>query len=335
MAKKVTLQDIAAACAVSPAAVSAAFHHPRQISSTLRDKILRTAQELGYFRVPELKNIGLVFENFRNHFLGEFYNEVIFGVLERAAELALRVQIFNSLKVDYQEICDLSGYLIIGNDSAVQIADVEQTRCPFVLVDCTKDRAANYRQIFYDCYQGIKELTEFICNCGHRRLAIINGETDQQNVYWKNFMKAVRDVFAQNNLPLKNIQIIQASYQNIESVEIALNKILSLKTKPTCVMCTNDLFAYYAYTVLKRYGLNIPQDISVTGFDGIDTPYYLEKPRPALTTVTNNRINLGRQALDFLLAILRNEKNLPKDLIFATHLRIGGSVRRLDRARRS
>ncbi|GBR77685.1 transcriptional regulators LacI family, partial [Candidatus Termititenax dinenymphae] len=126
MSKKVTLQDIAVDCSVSIAAVSAAFRRPEQISKALRAQILQSAQRLGYAKTPEIKNIGLVFENFRNHFLGEFYNEVIFGVLERASELNIRVQILNSLKADYQEICELSGYLIIGHDSAVHIADAEK-----------------------------------------------------------------------------------------------------------------------------------------------------------------------------------------------------------------
>ncbi|GBR76503.1 transcriptional regulators LacI family [Candidatus Termititenax persephonae] len=329
MGKKVILQDIAAACSVSVAAVSAAFRRPTQISKTLRAQILQTAQEMGYAKTPEIKNIGLVFENFRNHFLGEFYNEIIFGILARSAELGLRTQIFNSLQVDYQEICDINGFIVIGHDSIVHLNDLERTGQPFVLADCTGCALPRQREIFFDQYQGAKELTEFICNCRHTQIAIINGETDVQNHSWLDFRRAAEDVFKANGLPLQNLQILQASYQNIETVEIALNKIFSAKTLPTCVMCSDDLFAYYAYAVLERYGLRVPEDISVTGFDGITTPYYLKNPEPQLTTVLTDRIGLGRQAVDFLLNILQNKKGLPKNIVLPTHLKIGRSVKRL------
>jgi DNA-binding LacI/PurR family transcriptional regulator len=329
MAKKVTLKDIATHCAVSVTAVSAAFKRPQQISKALREKILETARELGYFPKTELKTIGLVFANFYNHFFGEVYNEVIYGILAGAAELGLNVRILNNLKVDYQELYDINAYLIVGNDSAAHLDEVRRARRPFVCAACTKSQAVDTRRVFYDCYAGVRDLTKFICNCGHKHIAIINGESDPQDIYWQSFRRAVQDVFSQNNLPLRNIRVAQASYQNIETVEIALNEILSAKIKPTCILCTNDLFAYYTYALLKRYGLKVPRDISVTGYDDIATPYYLEQPKPQLATISAPRIALGQQALNFLVNILQGQKDLPKDIILDTKFKVGKSVARI------
>jgi DNA-binding LacI/PurR family transcriptional regulator len=328
MGKKVTLQKIAKICGVSISAVSASFHRPRFVSKALREKIMRVAHELGYFYNTKITNIGLVFKSFRNHFQDEYYSEIIMCILERASELNLNVRVLESLDIEnYEKIYDINGYLIIGNDSAIHIADVEKTQQPFLLVGCTKNGTERYRRIYSDPYQGIVDLTEFVCNCRHRHIAVINAESDSLDFTWLRFKKGLEDGLSRCGLPVDTLKIVPASHQNIETAEIVLNKILSMKPRPTCIICINDRFAYQLYKLLRDYGLQVPRDISLTGSDGIMMPG-LEFE---LSTVVDDRQAMGRRAMDFLLSILSNEKGLKKDIVLNKKFRVGKSVRRLSK----
>lgn len=326
----VTQKDIAKKCKVSISAVSAAFKRPRLLSRETREKILAAAAETGYLTQRlELKNIGLVFNDFKNHFFAEFYAEIIYGILERLSELKLRIQIFNGVPEKYQEICDINGFLVIGNNSSPLAYYIQKYRFPYVLVDCTRKLSGEHNLIYFDNLAGVKQLTEFILNSNHKRIAIINGETDQEDLSWNKFKQGVEEIFKKKKLPLKKLKIYQADYGNIQTLEIAINNILSEPKMPTCIMCSNDWFAYHAYKIFEKYKVKIPEDISIAGFDGITVPSFVKAPHPKLTTVFSDRIRLGREAADFLIDILQNPQKKPRIIGMETELRIGNSVRRL------
>jgi LacI family transcriptional regulator len=94
-------------------------------------------------------------------------------------------------------------------------------------------------------------------------------------------------------------------------------------------MCSNDWFAYHAYQLFEKYKINVPEEISITGFDGINIPSFVKSPTPKLTTVFANRIKLGRAAVDLLIDTLENPQKKPQIVGMGTELRIGDSVRRL------
>ncbi|MFA4858030.1 MAG: LacI family DNA-binding transcriptional regulator [Candidatus Margulisiibacteriota bacterium] len=325
-----TQKEIAKKCGVSVAAVSAAFKRPKHLSKETREKILAAARDLGYLAARfEIKNIGLAFDGFRNHFLGEYYNEIIYGILERLKELGLRAQIFEKIPEKYQEICELSGFLVIGNDSTHMAEDLERHGIPYILVECTKGLAQKHPHIYFDNLPGVEQLVEYVINCGHQHLAILNGETDPQDIFWKNFQAGVKKMLLKNRLPLKNLTIFQADYNNLDSVDIGVNRLLSKHKKISCIMCSNDLFAYAAALVLAKNKVRVPQDISLTGFDGIAIPRHLKTPAPNLTTVFADRIKLGRDAVDYLLEVIQNPKDAPPKIAVETRLRVGETVRRV------
>ena len=84
---KITLKDIAKACKCGLSTVSTALHHPAKLSPNIVEHIVDKATELGYFKNKklEIKKLLLVCNNLHNHFFGEYYSEVLYGVLARLA----------------------------------------------------------------------------------------------------------------------------------------------------------------------------------------------------------------------------------------------------------
>jgi DNA-binding LacI/PurR family transcriptional regulator len=120
--------------------------------------------------------------------------------------------------------------------------------------------------------------------------------------------------------------VFVADYEHLQTVDIVWSKILSSKPKYTAIMCVNDLIAYYVYELAERDHINIPEDISVTGFDGITFPRFVLPPQPSLTTAKGDRVYLGRKSVELLLDLKPSELEhilLPSEII------VGKSVKRI------
>jgi DNA-binding LacI/PurR family transcriptional regulator len=318
-----TLKDIAAACHVSVSAVCTAINHPQKISRKVREKILNKAREFNYFtdRALKVRKVLLVFDNYKNHYYGEYYADVIFGLTQRLSELGLDFRILSGFKQDYGEIYDYNGIIFVGRTPDAFLELARKYRMPHVQVG---HPSADFPVpvVSQDTAGGLNQLCEFIKSCGHKDVALFTGETDKKDVVWNEFYKTVSATF-----PLKNITLYQADYSMIQSVEIAFAKFLR-NQKKTLILCSSDLLAYYVYRAARKYAVRIPKDVSVAGFDGISFPRFIDEPQPQLTTVWADRAALGARAVDLLLQLLRGEK---VDLLnyLPMQIRIGDSVRRL------
>jgi DNA-binding LacI/PurR family transcriptional regulator len=318
-----TLKDIAAACGVSVSAVCTAINHPQKISRKVREKILDKARELNYFAEHALKaqKILLVFDNYKNHYYGEYYSDVIFGLTSRLSALGLDFRILSDFKVDYGEIYDYNGIVFVGRTPDAFLELAKKYKMPHVQVGHLN---ADFPvpAVSQDTAGGLSQLCEFIKSCGHKEIALFTGETDKKDVIWNEFQRIVFAAF----LP-KNITLYQADYSMIQSVEIAFAKFLRNKKK-SLILCSSDLLAYYVYRAARKYAVRIPRDVSVTGFDGISFPRFIDEPQPQLTTVWADRMAIGARAIDLLLQLLRREKVALLNRL-PMQIRIGYSVRRI------
>jgi len=319
-----TLKDIARDCGVSVSAVCTAINHPHKISKELREKILNRARELNYFVNKSLKiqKILLVFENYKNHFYGEYYSDVIFGITQRLSELGLEFRILSDFEIDYSEIYDYAGIIFVGKTPDTFLLRAKQYRMSCVQAG-HPNPLATAPVVYQNSVNGLTQLVEYIKNCGHQDIAVLSGETRPEDVIWSEFFGYIQKEFA-----AKNITVYQADYSLIQSIEIAFTKILRRK-KTTLILCSSDLIAYYVYKAAKKYSINIPKDISVTGFDGVFIPRFVDEPWPKLTTVFSDKVEIGRQSVNLLLDILKNPKKVKLLNPLPMQISIGDSVRRL------
>ena len=108
-----------------------------------------------------------------------------------------------------------------------------------------------------------------------------------------------------------------------ESGHKAVTKLLSLPEPPTAVFCHNDAMAIGAIKGAKAAGLKVPQDLSVVGFDDIQFAEFCDPP---LTTITQPRYEIGRQAMLMLLEILKGRDVHAGSRLLETHLKIRESA---------
>ena len=276
MRKAVRLSDIAKRLDVSTVTVSNALAEQKGVSEELRDKIKKTAAEMGYRTrtgpvVVEKKksyNIGVIISD---RYLGPYpsfywkiYQELsvaarskncmlVFEVLGKGAEEHYEMPLFIlENKVD--------GLIIIGElntDYLKRLISVYQM--PIVFLDFVK-KDIEMDAVVTDNFYGMYHMVNYLIKNGHKEIAYVgtvlssNSITDRYFGYCKALME--------NHLPMPGEWVI-----NDRSMEGVIGNIRLPEKMPTAFACNCDVSASEVIRLLNMKGYRVPEDISVVGFD--------------------------------------------------------------------
>lgn len=323
------MQAIADICKVSKTTVSLAFNHPEKISKEVRDKIIQTAVDIGYLAKSALSynKILLVFDGFRNFYFGDYYHDVFYGVVDELRKLKIDMRIYDKFELDYEEFLNSDGIIFCGNVRDEWIAEVQRIKIPFVVCghpvenqDCNK--------VIPDFNAGYRSIMEYVIHSGHERIGLIvggNSEDSLNRLICNEYERALSDNGRQYNEDL----IEYANYEDLESVIVAFHKLLSKTPKISALIVADDQFAYQIWNEAERNGISIPEDISLTGFDGIELPWYIKRQSRQLTTVYVDREQIGRRSVSLLIEYLNSKDSDVSNILIETNLVIRDSVKRI------
>jgi LacI family transcriptional regulator len=173
----------------------------------------------------------------------------------------------------------------------------------------------NIDRVISDYRDTTVELMTHLLSLQHRRIGLIYGiavpdlGTDRLFAYRESLQAAGLPV--DPNLIVECGPTIEDSYQ-------AARQLLELPSRPTALLAINDFLAVGALRAIRDLNLNVPQDVSLVGYDDVPLSKYLV---PRLSTASKNGEKMGREAMRLLLARLqdpdrpRQEIRLPARLI--------------------
>ena len=316
MNPRVTILDVAARAGVSISSVSAALNGRPGVSEDTRRRIVDVAEQLGW--VPSLRGrslsgqkayaVGLVLERSSEVIESDpFFAGFIAGVesvLERqgfalvlqvASNREAAVQRYRQLALDHRVdgvfLTDLSQH-----DARVRL--VNELGLPAVAVNAAQRCAvAAVRQ---DHRPGLVELMDEVIALGHRRIAHVAGRrgllhTRQRVEVWRSALQKAG---------LEPGPLVYGDF-TVESGSRAADDLRAAAgDTPTAVVCANDLMAIGFIARVSALGIDVPLEMSVTGFDGIPLGAFV---RPALTSVATAPRLLGDAAASMLLAVIQGE----------------------------
>lgn len=170
---------------------------------------------------------------------------------------------------------------------------------PTVLVDCfTKED--NFPSVVPDEVRGGQMATEYLIQKGHRRIGIItNDKLSTGYPAPKGRLKGYKQALKKAHLPFDENLFLEGDSDANTGYECTL-ELMKLKRPPTAIFCCTDRMAMGAYDALKKLGLNIPDDVSVVGFDNQDViATYLYPP---LSTLALPHYEMGQWAVKQLLS---------------------------------
>ena len=305
----VKAKDVADRMGISVSTIYKAFNGAEDINKETRAAILETSAEMGYTGRPRQafsKRVCVFMGHMEAPHVTYYLYEVMIAFKQVAENYGYEV-VIHSLDEDaslsYNRMMEqghFEGSLVLGpNDSSAFFSQLGQISYPTVLVD-------NYFEskmvscVTSDNLSGMEMVVSHLIKLGHKRIGFINGEP---------LSLTSRERFAGylNAITLGGLtydpQLVANGDFSEHSGGVCAEKLLEKNV--TALVCASDLMAIGAIRRLKALGLQIPRDVSVTGFDDIRIATYIS---PALTTVRINIKDVGYSAFMCLKDLIEYKK---------------------------
>ncbi|TYB46461.1 LacI family DNA-binding transcriptional regulator [Actinomadura chibensis] len=154
--------------------------------------------------------------------------------------------------------------------------------------------------------EGMRAIAEHLAGLGHRRIGHVAAAVDQ----WTFRARARALAAAVAAVPGGTLSRSMCAI-DVTSAKNAAGRLLDRADRPTALVCDDDLIAAGAYKAARARGLDVPGDLSVTGFDDVLLATALE---PELTTVRLPAEELGAQGMTALLDLLSGRRPAPRVL---------------------
>ncbi len=334
----VTIKHIAEQCSVSVATVSKALNNAPDIGAETGNRIRETARTLGYFpnaaaralRTNHSYNIGVLFVDGTSSGLTHEYFSQVLNSLKNETErqgydITFISRNIGETSMSYLEHCkyrNCDGVVIASVDfNDPSITELVKSNIPVVTIDYVFD---NCSAVLSDNVQSMRDLLRFIYGKGHRRIAMIHGEdTAVTRFRLASFHKTCEEL----SLVIPDEYVRQGTYHDPRSSGLATRELLAMKSRPTCIMYPDDVSFIGGMNEIERQGLSIPEDISVTGYDGV---YLSQVLRPRLTTLKQDSDAIGEQAARMLVSAIKSPKTyIPSRAVVPGTVWEGETVRQI------
>lgn len=295
---------------VSVATVSRVFNFPDRVRPDTRSRVHAVAQKLGYhpnasaqtLRTKSSKVIGVVLPTLLNPVFAECLQGVAqaareggYAILPMTTEYAIAHE---EHAVNQLVAANVDGMvLVVSNPRGSKALDRLRLRgVRFVLA---YNRDASHPCVSVDSEQAVASVVARLVELGHRRIAMVSGELSASDRAQQRLRGYTAGMQAAGLQP----RLLEVPFIDAAAGEI--HKLVTGRSAPTALVCSNDLLAIRAMRAVHRAGLRIPQDISVVGFDGIALGRDLMLE---LGTVAQPNADIGHTAARLLIDAIRDDR---------------------------
>lgn len=332
-----TIKDIARVAGVSVTTVSRGLNGYSDVSEKTRKKIFEVAKELNYspntlargLVMNKTKTFGLLVSGLDqssakdnitfnilsgiNKFVGECgYDLVLFSTTSTKQREKTYTQLCRERRVD--------GAIIQGiRTDDPYLREVVESDIPCVLIDIPLT-SPTVGYVTTDNVLGAKKAVQHLIHLGHKRIGLINGHdfafVSQQR------LKGYEEALEEANIPINPEWIGNGEFSE-EVAELTALKLLEAHPEITAIFSASDLMALGVLRAARKLGINVPNELSIIGFDDIILASYVT---PSLTTIGQDTFQTGYEAARLLLSILENEQE-PRIVSLGIELKIRESTK--------
>jgi LacI family transcriptional regulator len=345
-----TIYDVAARAGVSTATVSRALNSLSSVRPSTRAKVMAAMEELQF--VPNVVARGL--SSGKHWILGLVFtravvegNEkavdsdvlvveeasllytdiVIRGAEMRAAELGYSLLLSSADErhpSGMTSLLNLSGTVdgLILLDRVLRDDDVAYLarRIPVVLLAGRGDSSSAVT-VRVDNEQAMRSLAEHFVNVhGIKNVGFVTGSNDSPDSVARG--NAFRSAMAELGGTLDAVNYLEADWTSSGGEAVMQRRLTLDAPLPEAFACANDQTAVGVIYALRAGGLKVPDDVVVTGFDDISLTRYFNPP---LTTIRQSGSILGEVAVNALVAMLDDTKDVRPTIVLPTELVVRGS----------
>lgn len=324
-----TIKDVARLAGVSPSTVSNYFTGKAHVKHETRVRIAEAIRTLGYrpnlaarsLRLSQTQTIGLIVPDIAN----PFFAEIIQAIGYACQKIGYALLLADSSGDQHRETALLENMFRQHIDGLLLIHSgrhygppppTEESPIPIVFVDREVD---GHACVATDNYAGGRLAARHLAGLGHRRVGMLVGDPHVQNIQQR--VKGFGDELKTHGISVSPDHVINGS-QSFDSGRDA-RLLMALPDPPTAVFATNDIIALGAWHTLGQMGLRIPEDVSLMGYDSIDMTQWT---MPPLSTVAQDKQELGRQSVATLVKAINSKENPPGTVHIPPALIVRGST---------
>lgn len=276
------------------------------------------------------KTIGIIAENTSN----ELQNKICDGAIRIARDLGYNVAVFSSYGTCGQNslFCkgdaqfyqlpvyeELSGLILVLDtmDSEINkqiLVDTVKKRCTCPVVSMRLEYPG-FHSVLVDngsCMDGL--IRHFIEHHGYKKLCFMTGPKGHEDAEQR--LACFLQIMEEYHLPVGEHQIYYGDFWKYHGSE-ACNWFLNDQEKPDAILCANDYMAVAVASELIARGYNIPGDISVCGYDGLDFTVTFS---PSMTTARAPFAEMGREAVRLIDRLQGKENVEPQNVYLKSEL---------------
>jgi DNA-binding LacI/PurR family transcriptional regulator len=329
-----SVRQIARQMKISVATVSRALNNHPEISPDTRDRVLKTANGMGYLAPIGKRittNVGLVFACEMP--FGEFDALLIDGILRGLGEQRFDLTMLNLERDKAESETYTQFFMRKGIRGAILRTDahsrkicelIAQEAFPSIVVaDRFESSAVNY--IYTDSGPDSRRAVEHLLNLGHRRIAfVMNHIPDHDH---EDRFNGYREALAAAEIAVDPELVVKIG-ADLSGGKASLNRLLSLPHPPTAVYYADPLACVGAMTRSHELRVSIPEDLSIIGFDDGDMRF---RVWPAMTAVCQSASQLGFEAALWLVRTITGRETSPLRKQASTFFEVHGTTGRAPR----
>jgi LacI family transcriptional regulator len=289
------------------------------ISEETREQIKRVARKMGY---APTNTLGLIVPTLSPRNSDPYFSELLAGVSQEATKQGFDLlistcppgqeeswsylRLINTRRVD--------GLIIARprwRDTRIEL--LLEKQFPFVVIGTT-NLPGDFVSISDDPALAAHLVVEHLAAQGHEKIALINTPPDL--FFSSDFLAGFRQAMRKADLPINEELVESCDFSQKEGYHVA-QILLSKIEPPTAVITADDVVALGVISAIQDQGLQVGNDIVVTGYGNI---LLTEYSQPPLTTIHSSTYNLGQKACQMLTSQLRGDPPEEKHIVLKPSL---------------
>ncbi len=316
--QKPTIDDVASLAGVGRTTVSRVLNNGPNVRAEIRERVQRAVQMLDYKVNIQARNlaggatrqIALIHASDLDSEPNSYYNSGLeLGALRACASQGFQLvthTVNQTAPTAERQIIALieegrcDGIILTPpfSDRLELVKQICEKKCPVVCISGGEEVQRITASVGIDDKAAGFEITRHLIDLGHRKFGYIKGSSGHLSAEGRfdGFLSALKSA----SIAPQDAIVEPGNFTFHSGIESA-QRMLDRPDRPTALVCANDDMAAGALLAIHKMGLEIPRDISVTGFD--DTPVS-EIVWPPLTTVHQPIKQIGQRAVDLIVGAI-------------------------------
>ncbi|TCN28132.1 LacI family DNA-binding transcriptional regulator [Mesobacillus foraminis] len=328
--KQPTIYDVAKEAGVAISTVSKVLNNTGRIGEKTRKKVEETMQKLNYQPSvaasvkKRIQTIGLLIPDIADPFMAEIARAIEdhgrkFGfslmICSTDNDLEKEMEYVSVLKKKY-----IDGIIIAtGLKNTAALQELLNDEIPVALLAREVPSLAVNTVVVND-FLGAFEATSYLIKLGHKKIAMVT-----EDIYFpvtQSRLEGYKQALEQGGLPYNEelVAINNTSYGDALNSTVEL---LDVPEPPTAIFASTETLAIGVMQGAREYGLDIPKELSIVGFDN---SILAKMSYPPLTTVSQPIREMGKKVIELLVEEIKNPQQVKQRIVMSPELIIRGTA---------